>query len=88
MAEFEAIHRLCTEITLEKIAFTLVYADIRGINAFSKKIAMIGVENTYPNGEDLSLLTKYHKQGARYILLAHNGHNRFCDSPTREQDGL
>lgn len=88
MAKFEAIHRLCEEIAPEKIELALTSSDVRRINASGKKVAMIGVENAYPIGEDLSLFKKYHELGARYISLAHNGHSQFCDSHTGEQDGL
>ena len=51
-----------------------------------KKVAMIGVENAYPIGEDLNEIKRYAKLGARYMSLAHNGHNQFSDSNTGEFD--
>ncbi|MGB1831981.1 MAG: dipeptidase, partial [Flavobacteriaceae bacterium] len=51
-----------------------------------KKSAMIGVENAYPLGEVLSEVKRYHELGARYMSLAHNGHNQFSDSNTGEFD--
>jgi membrane dipeptidase len=49
---------------------------------------MIGVENAYPMGTDLSNIEKYHSLGARYVSLAHNGHSQFSDSNTGEADGI
>jgi membrane dipeptidase len=49
---------------------------------------MIGVENAYPIGEDLSEFENYYNLGARYISLSHNGHSQFCDSNTGEADGV
>jgi membrane dipeptidase len=49
---------------------------------------MIGVENAYPMGEDLSNFEKYHALGARYVSLAHNGHSQFSDSNTGEADSV
>ena len=49
---------------------------------------MIGVENAYPIGTDLSNFEKYHERGARYISLAHNGHSQFSDSNTGEADDI
>jgi membrane dipeptidase len=49
---------------------------------------MIGVENAYPMGEDLSNFEKYYDLGARYVSLAHNGHNQFSDSNTGEADSI
>ena len=43
-------------------------------------MAAIGIENGYVIGRDLSLLETYHELGARYITLAHNGHNDIADS--------
>ena len=88
MAKFDAIHRLCEEIAPDKIELALTSDDVRRINATGKKVAMIGVENAYPLGEDLSNFEKYHEMGARYISLSHNGHSQFCDSNTGEADNI
>jgi membrane dipeptidase len=88
MAKFDAIHRLCEEIAPDKIELALSSDDVRRINKSGKKVAMIGVENAYPIGEDLSNFEKYHKLGARYISLSHNGHSQFCDSNTGEADDV
>ncbi len=87
MAKFEAIHRLCGELAPDQIELALNSKDVRRIDASGKKAAMIGVENAYPIGEDLSNFEAYHALGARYISLSHNGHSQFCDSNTGEADG-
>ncbi len=88
MAKFDAIHRLCEDIAPEKIELALNSEDVRRIWKAGKKVAMIGVENAYPIGEELSLFEKYHELGARYISLAHNGHSQFSDSNTGERDSI
>lgn len=88
MAKFDAIHRLCKKIAPEKIGLALTSDDVRKLYAEGKKVALIGVENAYPMGEDLSNFKKYHELGARYISLAHNGHSQFCDSHTGEADNI
>lgn len=88
MEKFEAIHRLCEEIAPDKIELALSSEDVRRINNAGKKVAMIGVENAYPIGTDLTNFEKYHKLGARYISLSHNGHSQFSDSNTGEQDSI
>jgi membrane dipeptidase len=88
MAKFEAIHRLCEEIAPDQIELALTSDDVRRIVASGKKVAMIGVENAYPIGEDLSNFKKYHEMGARYISLSHNGHSQFSDSNTGEADSV
>lgn len=87
MAKFDAIHRLCEDIAPDQIELALTSDDVRRITKAGKKVAMIGVENAYPMGEDLSEFENYYNLGARYISLSHNGHSQFCDSNTGEQDG-
>ena len=88
MAKFEAIHRLCEEIAPDQIELATTSEDVRRIIKSGKKVAMIGVENAYPIGEDMSLFEDYYNRGARYISLSHNGHSQFCDSNTGETDGV
>ncbi|MGB5369133.1 MAG: dipeptidase [Flavobacteriaceae bacterium] len=88
LSKFEAIHRLCEEIAPDQIELALTSADVRNIVAKGKKVAMIGVENAYPIGEDLGDIEKYHEMGARYMSLAHNGHSQFSDSNTGESDDI
>lgn len=86
MAKFEAIHRLCEDFAPDQIELALTSEDVRRIVASGKKVAMIGVENAYPLGGDISKIEEYHAQGARYISLAHNGHSQFSDSNTGEAE--
>jgi len=88
MAKFDAIHRLCEEIAPEKIELALTSDDVRRIDAAGKKVAMIGVENAYPMGDDIANFKKYYDLGARYISLSHNGHSQFSDSNTGEKDSV
>ncbi|WP_127136655.1 dipeptidase [Flagellimonas oceanensis] len=88
ISKFEAIHRLCEEIAPEEIELALTSDDVRRIVASGKKVAMIGVENAYPIGEDISKIEEYQERGARYISLAHNGHSQFSDSNTGERDSV
>ncbi|SNY99882.1 dipeptidase [Flagellimonas pacifica] len=88
ISKFEAIHRLCNTYAPDQIELALTSEDVRRISAAGKKVAMIGVENAYPIGEDLSKFEEYQKRGARYISLSHNGHSQFCDSNTGEKDSL
>lgn len=88
MAKFDAIHRLCEDIAPDQIELASNSDDVRRIVASGKKVAMIGVENAYPIGEDLALIEEYQKRGARYISLSHNGHSQFSDSNTGEKDSV
>lgn len=88
MDKFDAIHRLCEEYAPDRIALATNSDEVREIAASGRKVAMIGVENAYPIGEDLSEIQDYYDKGARYISLSHNGHSQFCDSNTGEKDGV
>ncbi|MCK0159545.1 dipeptidase [Allomuricauda sp. F6463D] len=87
-SKFEAIHKLCEEIAPDQIELAMSSDDVRRIVASGKKVAMIGVENAYPIGEDLSKIEEYQKRGALYISLSHNGHSQFSDSNTGEKDSV
>ncbi|WP_343486333.1 dipeptidase [Allomuricauda sp. d1] len=87
-AKFDAIHRLCETMAPDQIELAFNSDDVRRIHSKGKKVAMIGVENAYPIGEDLSKFEEYHRRGARYISLSHNGHSQFCDSNTGEKDSV
>ena len=87
VAKFEAIHHLTKEIAPDKIELALTAADVRRIAKAGKKVALIGIENAYPLGTDLSRIKQFYDRGGRYMSLAHNGHSQFSDSNTGERDG-
>ena len=86
-AKFDAVHRLTERIAPDKIGLALTSADVRRLNASGKKVALIGVENGYPVGEDIHRVQEFYDRGARYMSLAHNGNNQLSDSNTGERDG-
>jgi len=85
--KFDAIHRLAGEFAPDRIGIALTSAEAREIAAGGRKVAMIGVENAYPLGTDLSRIGEFHARGGRYMSLAHNGHNQLSDSHTGEAAG-
>ncbi len=87
-AKFKAIHRLCTEIAPDKIELALTSSDVRRIVRSGKKVAMIGVENAYPIGTDITRVKEFYDRGARYMSLSHNGHSQLADSNTGELDSV
>ena len=86
--KFEAIHRLADRYAPEQIALAKTAKETREIWKSGKKVAMIGVENAYPLGLDTANVKKFYDLGARYMSLAHNGHNQFSDSNTGETDAI
>jgi membrane dipeptidase len=85
--KFDAIHRLTKEIAPDRIGLALTPDDVRRIAASGRKVALIGVENAYPLGEDLAKIQEFYDRGARYMSLAHNGHSQWSDSNTGETQG-
>ena len=86
--KFEAVHRLTETIAPDKIGLALTPADVRRIAASGRKVAMIGIENAYPLGEDLKNIKAFYDRGGRYLSLAHNGHSQWSDSNTGEAQGF
>jgi membrane dipeptidase len=88
MRKFEAIHKLTEDIAPERIGLAVSSEEARAIYGSGKKVAMIGVENAYPLGTDISRVKQFYDLGARYMSLSHNGHSQFCDSNTGEEDAV
>lgn len=78
--KFAAIHRMAEDLYPEKIEIAYSVDDIVRINYAARLVALIGIENGFAIGKDLSLLAEYHALGARYMTLAHSGHNDIADS--------
>jgi membrane dipeptidase len=88
MEKFAAVHRLAEELAPDKIEIAYRADDVAKISAKGKKVALMGVENAYGIGTDLTNIKKFYDQGARYMSLAHNGHSQMSDSNTGERDGV
>ncbi|WP_420851558.1 dipeptidase [Psychroserpens algicola] len=88
MSKFNAIHKLVEDIAPDQIELALNSNDVRRIHSSGKKVAMIGIENGYPIGTDISNVEKFYNLGARYMSLSHNGHSQLCDSNTGEADDV
>ena len=88
--KFEAIHRLTKVLAPDQIGLALTSADVRRLHAQGKKVALIGVENGYPLGDERTAVNRvreFYMRGARYLSLAHNGHSQLSDSNTGEREG-
>ena len=87
IAKFDAVHRLTEQIAPNEIELALTAADVPRIAKSGKKVAVIGIENGYPIGEDIRRVKEFYDRGGRYMSLAHNGHNQLADSHTGEATG-
>jgi membrane dipeptidase len=63
-----------------ELAFTA--ADAERIAASGKKVVLQSIENSYPLGEDLSLMATFQKFGVRMIGPVHLSNNQLGDSST------
>ena len=88
MNKFTAIHKLVEEIAPNQIELARTSDDVRRIVKSGKKVAMIGIENGYPIGKDITNVSKFYDLGGRYMSLAHNGHSQLSDSNTGEADSV
>ena len=88
MEKFAAVHRLAEQIAPDKIEIAYRADDVPKIAAKGKKVALMGVENAYGLGMDITNIRKFYDRGARYMSLAHNGHSQMSDSNTGERDGV
>jgi len=78
--KFEAIHRMTDTLYTDQIGLAYTPDDVERIHAEGRLVAAIGIENGYVIGRDLSLVEDFYNRGARYMTLAHNGHNDISDS--------
>ena len=87
VAKFDAIHRLTEKIAPDNIGLALTPADVLALHKKNLRIAVIGIENGYPVGNDLKRVKEFYDRGGRYMSLAHNGNSQLADSNTGETQG-
>lgn len=82
--EIEAmVARSCTAVD---IAYTP--ADLYRLKEAGKKAIMLGIENGYAIGKDLSNVKRFRNRGVVYLTLCHNGNNDICGSARHNEEGL
>jgi membrane dipeptidase len=79
LERFEAIHRL-PAMYPDRCELATSPSAARKVVQSGKRAIMIGLENGYPIGDNLSHISDYYDLGARYITLCHTKHNQICDS--------
>jgi membrane dipeptidase len=87
VSKFDAVHRLTEQIAPGQIGLALTPADVLALHRKNLRIAVIGVENGYPIGNDLKRVDEFYNRGGRYMSLAHNGNSQLADSNTGETQG-
>lgn len=71
----EMVAANCTAVDIARTP-----AEIARLKRAGKKAIMLGIENGYAIGKDLSRLEHFAKRGIVYMTLCHNGDNDICDS--------
>ena len=84
VAKFDAVHRLTERIAPKEIALARTSGDVTRLARSGRKVAVIGIENGYPIGNDVARVLEFYERGARYMSLAHTGHNQLSDSHSGE----
>jgi membrane dipeptidase len=87
VAKFDAVHRLTEKIAPDNIGLALTPADVIALHKKNLRIAVIGIENGYPLGNDIKRVKEFYDRGGRYMSLAHNGNSQLADSNTGEAQG-
>jgi membrane dipeptidase len=80
LEKIDRIHHVVEVEMPEEVALALAPQDVPKIHKQGKIVAIIGLENGYPVGEDVRNVEKFYNLGVRYITLSHIGHNQICDS--------
>jgi membrane dipeptidase len=76
-----AIRRVIGE-NRDRMALALTADDAERLHRQGKRIAFISMENSWPLGEDLSLLQTFYKLGLRLAGPVHSRNNQLADSAT------
>ena len=66
----------------DKFELALTAADAARIDKAGKKFAFVSMENSWPLGEDLTLMETFHKEGLRMAGPVHFRNNQLADSST------
>jgi membrane dipeptidase len=88
IAKFDAVHKLAEKMAPDQIEIARTAADVRRIVKSGKLVALMGVENGYGIGTDITRVKEFADRGARYLSLAHNGNNQLSDSNTGGADSV
>ncbi|MFC2165045.1 dipeptidase [Acidobacteriota bacterium] len=80
LKKIDRIHYVAKKESPDKVGLALNPQQVSDIHQQGKIVAIIGMENGYPIGEEMGNVEKFFNLGVRYITLSHIGHNQICDS--------
>ena len=85
-AAFTKAERLLTEIetmvaqSTHSVAIAYTPDDLYRLKREGRRALMLGIENGYAIGDDISRVEYFRRRGVVYMTLCHNGDNDLCDS--------
>jgi membrane dipeptidase len=79
LARVAAIYRVLGE-NRDRVGLALTADDAERLDREGRRIAFLSIENSWPLGDDLSLLATFHRLGVRLAGPVHNGANQLSDS--------
>ncbi|TVP54534.1 MAG: membrane dipeptidase [Gemmatimonadales bacterium] len=86
MQKYDGVRRMTYEMYPDEIELAYTADDVERIHGEGKLVALIGKENLWPIGDDLSKIEEIFDMGGRYISVTHNGHNQFGDAAVERAD--
>jgi microsomal dipeptidase-like Zn-dependent dipeptidase len=85
--------RILTEIeamvgkSSEHVNIAYTPSDLYRLKAEGKKAIMMGIENGYAIGKDITNVERFRNRGVVYMTLCHNGNNQLCGSCRDNEEG-
>lgn len=85
-AAFAKAERLLTEIEAmvadnrHSVGIAYTPDDLYRLKREGRRALMLGIENGYAIGDDISRIEHFRRRGVVYMTLCHNGDNDLCDS--------
>ena len=77
--KYQAILRMIRAYP-DEIALAVTADQVEQIHASGRLVALIGMENSWPLGEDLDRVEMWADRGVRYVSITHFGNNQFGGS--------
>ncbi|WP_306017119.1 dipeptidase [Oceanicaulis sp. MMSF_3324] len=77
--KYQAIMRMIRGYR-DQIALATTADDVEAIHESGRLVALIGMENSWPLGEDLDNVAMWAERGVRYVSITHFGNNQFGGS--------
>lgn len=66
----------------------LLFGDLFRLKKAGKKAVMLGIENGYAIGKDITNVERFRHRGVVYMTLCHNGNNDICGSARYNEEEL